>query len=74
MQIKIDIYFEKYGNQILKSGDFPVRPALYKKNEAREAARAARRFIRQIEEELGKITVEKVVCNGNRDITEFLKF
>lgn len=73
MYITLRVYFEHLGGKLMKKGNFPVNVISFRKNEMKEVTRIASKFVQQIELEIGPIKLEKVIYNGEQDITDFIK-
>lgn len=74
MYISIAVYFKHYEGKLLKAGNFPVDLKRFRENQLKEVMRVANNFIQQISSEMsGKITVEKVIYDGDKDITDLIK-
>lgn len=64
-------YKGRSGSRIFQRGEFPVNLRNFEIDEFREAARVARRFIKQIQRETGEVQLEQVLYDG-KDITQLI--
>ncbi|MFF2287311.1 hypothetical protein [Peribacillus butanolivorans] len=76
MNINIKVHLHSKETNFLQSGSFPVANSEYKKDPDWAAAIAAFEWIQQIHNDHGSskdFRIDKVVYNGDIDITELVK-
>lgn len=76
MNINIKLNLHAKGNNFLQSGSFPVTNSEFKKDPDWTAAIAAYEWIQRIQSDYGSsgdFRIDKVVYNGDIDITELVK-
>ncbi|MGW6301789.1 hypothetical protein [Peribacillus butanolivorans] len=76
MNINIKVHLHSRETNFLQSGSFPVVNSEFKKDPHWAAAIAAYEWIQQIQNEFGSskdFRIDKVVYNGDNDITELIK-
>ncbi|WP_153124705.1 hypothetical protein [Peribacillus tepidiphilus] len=74
MNVTIELHLYARGTRWMQRGSFPVKVSDFKKDPDFAAAVVAYEWIRQIKMEMGlDAEVEKVIYDGEHDITEIVK-
>ncbi|OIK11807.1 hypothetical protein BIV59_10725 [Bacillus sp. MUM 13] len=73
MEVSLEVYMNSKGGRFMRKSSFSVKLSDYKKNPDEAAAIAAYEWIQRIKEEHIEFTVEKVMYNGEHDITRIVK-
>lgn len=73
MEIVIRIIVQTRGIRSMSAGSFLVNQRLFREDANKEAAKVAYQWIKQVKKEMDVDVIEKVIYNGDNDITELVR-